>query len=110
MNKYLDHLDKWESAFEQRSIARTKIAKGALLFFAEQAGAFSCTVRDVTNRGAGVRLEGLSVLPLEFDLSSTTSARSGNARWSGAKVTSSASDLVIDASLLQEPDNRESHR
>jgi hypothetical protein len=69
MNKYLDHVDKWESAFERRSIGRTKIAKGALLFFAGQAGVFSCTVRDVTNRGAGVRLEGLSVLPLEFDLS-----------------------------------------
>jgi hypothetical protein len=69
MNKYVDHLDKWESGFERRSIGRTKIAKGALLFFAGQAGAFSCTVRDVTNRGARVRLEGLSVLPLEFDLS-----------------------------------------
>ena len=54
---------------ERRSIGRTKIAKGALLFFGGQAGVLSCTVRDVTNRGAGVRLEGLSVLPLEFDLS-----------------------------------------
>ena len=62
MNKYLDRLDKWESAFERLSIGRTKIVKGALLFFAGQAGAFSCTDRDVTNRGAGVRLEGLSVL------------------------------------------------
>jgi hypothetical protein len=56
-------------AGERRSIGRTKIAKGALLFFAGQAGVFSCTVRDVTNRGAGVRLEGLSMLPLDFDLS-----------------------------------------
>lgn len=110
MNKYLDHLDKWESAFERRSIGRTKIVKGALLFFAGQAGAFSCTVRDVTKRGASVRLEGLSVLPLEFDLSFDNFRTIRNARWSGAKVTSSASSFVIDASLLQEPDNRESHR
>ncbi len=48
-------LDQRNGALERRSIGRTKIAKGALLFFAEQAGAFSCTVRDVTNRGAGVR-------------------------------------------------------
>jgi len=29
---------------ERRSIGRTKIAKGALLFFGESAGANSCTV------------------------------------------------------------------
>jgi hypothetical protein len=69
MNKYLDHLDKWESAFERRSIGRTKIAKGALLFFAGQAGVPSCTVRDITNVGAGVRIQDLPALPLNFELS-----------------------------------------
>ena len=50
-------------------MGRTKIAKGALLFFTGQTGAFSCTIRDVTNLGAGARLEGLNLLPLDFDLS-----------------------------------------
>jgi hypothetical protein len=40
-----------------------------LLLFAGQTGAFSCCVRDVTNQGAGIRLEGLNVLPVDFDLS-----------------------------------------
>ena len=69
MNKYLDHLDKWESAFERRSIGRTKIAKGALLFFTGQVGVRSCTVRDITNVGAGVRVQDLPALPLNFELS-----------------------------------------
>ena len=54
---------------DRRSIGRTKIAKGALLFFSEVAGVHSCTVHDVTNSGAGIRLQGLKVLPLEFALS-----------------------------------------
>jgi hypothetical protein len=40
-----------------------------LLLFAGQTGAFSCCVRDVTNQGAGIRLEGLNVLLVDFDLS-----------------------------------------
>jgi hypothetical protein len=40
-----------------------------LLFFAGQTGVFSCHVRDVTNQGAGIRLEGLNVLLVDFDLS-----------------------------------------
>ena len=38
MTEGLDHLDQWESAFERRSIGRTKIAKSALLFFIGQTG------------------------------------------------------------------------
>jgi hypothetical protein len=54
---------------ERRSIGRTLINRNALLFFRGQAGVFSCCVRDVTNSGAGIRLERLNVLPVEFDLS-----------------------------------------
>ena len=54
---------------ERRSIGRTLINRNALLFFRGRAGVFSCCVRDVTNSGAGVRLEALHVLPVEFDLS-----------------------------------------
>jgi len=54
---------------ERRSIGRTRINRHALFFFAGQTGVFSCCVRDVTNQGAGIRLEGLNVLPVDFDLS-----------------------------------------
>jgi hypothetical protein len=69
MIENLDSLDQWENAFDRRSIGRTKICKGALLFFNEKTGVHSCTVRDVTNLGAGVRTQDLKIVPLEFALS-----------------------------------------
>jgi hypothetical protein len=60
---------RWDRAFERRSIGRTKIAKGALLFFSAQSGVRSCFVKDVTNVGAGLRAQGLPALPLDFELS-----------------------------------------
>jgi hypothetical protein len=38
MIENLDGLDQWESAFDRRSIGRTNISKGALLFFSEKTG------------------------------------------------------------------------
>jgi hypothetical protein len=52
---------------DRRSIGRTKIAKGALLFFSGQTGVRSCCVTDITN--AGIRAQGIAVLPLNFELS-----------------------------------------
>jgi len=69
MSDNLDGLDRWESAFERRSIGRTKILKGALLFFSEKTGVQSCTVRDVTNSGAGIIAQNLQIMPLDFALS-----------------------------------------
>jgi hypothetical protein len=54
---------------ERRSIGRTRINRNALLFFVGQTGVFSCCVRDVTNRGAGIQLDGLNLMPMDFDLS-----------------------------------------
>jgi hypothetical protein len=54
---------------DRRAIGRTRINRSAMLFFHGGAGVSPCCVRDVTNSGAGVRLEQLSVLPVEFDLS-----------------------------------------
>jgi hypothetical protein len=65
----LDSLDRWESAFERRSTGRTKIEKGALIFFSEKTGVHSCTVRDVTNAGAGIRGQNYQLMPIEFALS-----------------------------------------
>jgi hypothetical protein len=70
MSDNLDGLDRWESAFERRSIGRTKILKAALLFFSEKTGVQSCTVRDVTNSGAGIIAQNLQLMPLDFALSS----------------------------------------
>src|ERR1700682_386733 len=53
---------------DRRSIGRTKIVKDALLFFG-QSGVRSCAVTDVTNAGAGVRMQDLPALPLKFELS-----------------------------------------
>jgi PilZ domain len=53
---------------ERRSIGRTTISKSALLFFDEQHGVFSCHVRNITNGGAGIRLQDLNVLPVSFEL------------------------------------------
>jgi hypothetical protein len=39
------------------------------LFFAGQSGVYGCNVRDVTNLGAGIRLNGLNMVPLDFDIS-----------------------------------------
>jgi hypothetical protein len=63
-------LDQRENAFDRRSIGRTKISKGALLFFSEKTGVHSCTVRDITNLGAGIRVEqDLKIMPSVFALS-----------------------------------------
>ena len=69
MSDNLDGLDRWESAFERRSIGRTKILKAALLLFSEKTGVQSCTVRDVTNSGAGIIGQNLQIMPLDFALS-----------------------------------------
>jgi hypothetical protein len=54
---------------ERRSIGRTRINRDASLFFPGCAGIFACGIRDVTNQGAGIRLNGLDLLPVHFDLS-----------------------------------------
>jgi hypothetical protein len=53
---------------DRRLVGRTHIEKSALLFFKGQLGVRACNVTDVTNRGAGIRTHGLSVLPTSFDL------------------------------------------
>ncbi|NOJ43684.1 PilZ domain-containing protein [Bradyrhizobium australiense] len=53
---------------DRRSIERARISKGALLSFAGRPGVFACTVYDITNSGAGIRLHDLRIIPLEFAL------------------------------------------
>jgi hypothetical protein len=54
---------------ERRSVGRTAVSKGVLLFLSAQRGVFACEARDVTNVGAQIRLNGLNVLPPNFELS-----------------------------------------
>jgi PilZ domain len=53
---------------ERRSFVRTTISKNALLFFDGHRGVLTCRVHDITNHGAGIELNGLNLLPLNFEL------------------------------------------
>jgi hypothetical protein len=54
---------------ERRRASRRPSGRNALLFFAGQPGLFGCSVRDVTETGAQIHLNGLRVLPIEFNVS-----------------------------------------
>jgi hypothetical protein len=57
------------SSRERRAAERKSIHREALLSFPRSRGVFSCGVRDLSDRGAGVRLNDLPLLPTEFDIS-----------------------------------------
>jgi hypothetical protein len=54
---------------ERRAVDRTTINRDVLMFFAGQQGVRACCVRNVTNHGAGLRLNVLSIVPSEFGIS-----------------------------------------
>jgi hypothetical protein len=54
---------------ERRAVGRTRINRNALLFFSGQLGVFSCMVFDVTNSGAGIQIERMPFVPIDFELS-----------------------------------------
>jgi hypothetical protein len=54
---------------ERRAVGRTTINRNVLMFFAGQEGVRACCVRNVTNHGAGIALNGLRILPFEFGIS-----------------------------------------
>lgn len=64
-----DDVAEWEQELDRRSIVRTRITRGASLFFSQQSGVHSCLVKDVTNVGAGIRTSDVPLLPLNFELS-----------------------------------------
>jgi hypothetical protein len=57
---------------ERRAVGRTTINRDVLIFFTGQDRAHACSVRDVTNLGAGLRLNGLKILSSEFYISFDT--------------------------------------
>jgi hypothetical protein len=54
---------------ERRAVGRTTINRGVLMYFSGQDGVHACCVCDVTNHGAGLRLNSLNILPSEFGIS-----------------------------------------
>jgi hypothetical protein len=54
---------------ERRGVGRTMINRDVLMFFTGQDGVHECCVRNVTNHGAGLRLNGLNIVPSEFAIS-----------------------------------------
>jgi hypothetical protein len=64
-----DRISGQDGVFDRRSKVRTVINRGALIFFLGHPTVHSCCVRDATNAGAGIRLNGLNILPSEFGVS-----------------------------------------
>ena len=54
---------------ERRAIERKWVNRGALLTIPGVRGVHSCSVRDLSHLGAGIRLNGLAILTTEFRLS-----------------------------------------
>ena len=54
--------------FERRSVGRTTINRDVLPFFIGQDHVHACCVSDVTNHGAGLRLNALNIVPSEFGI------------------------------------------
>jgi hypothetical protein len=58
-----------DDLWERRSKGRTLINRDVLMFFTGSPGVHKCRVRDVTNDGAGILLNGLNIVPPEFGIS-----------------------------------------
>jgi hypothetical protein len=54
---------------ERRAVGRTTINRDALMYFAGRELVHACCVRNVTSHGAGLRLNGLNIIPSEFGIS-----------------------------------------
>jgi hypothetical protein len=54
---------------ERRAVGRTTINRDVLMFFKGQDRVHPVCVRDVTNHGAGLRLNGLNIVPSDFVIS-----------------------------------------
>jgi hypothetical protein len=54
---------------ERRAVTRTLINRDVLMHFAGCNGVYTCHVRDVTNQGARIRLNGLNLVPFDFGIS-----------------------------------------
>lgn len=58
-----------DQILDRRSKKRTVVNRDALMFFTGSEVVHSCLVLNATNDGAGIRLNGLSVMPSDFGIS-----------------------------------------
>jgi hypothetical protein len=54
---------------ERRAFERTTINRNALMYFSGRGFVHACCVCNITNHGAGLRLNGLNIIPSEFGIS-----------------------------------------
>ena len=59
----------WADLFDRRKFSRTKMGRQGRISFRAQQKPIECNVRDISNVGAGLRADGLDVLPVNFELS-----------------------------------------
>lgn len=67
MGRLLD--ERTNDPNDRRAFARVAIYRDALLSIPGQIIAQPCSVRDLTVMGASIRLNGIALLPLEFEIS-----------------------------------------
>jgi hypothetical protein len=65
----LQEMLRSQRGVERRAVARTTINRDVLMFFTGQDRVHACCVRDATNHGAGLRLNGLKLMSCEFYIS-----------------------------------------
>ena len=54
---------------DHRAVERTPLQTGALILIAGRLGGYPCGVKDMSGKGAGLRLDRLALLPTDFKLS-----------------------------------------
>ena len=71
----------FEDEFERRASGRTTYNRGALLRIEGLSNLFELTVRDMSDRGIGIRLHiDLPLLPVDFEISDTGFTTAQNCR------------------------------
>jgi len=61
--------EKTDDPADRRALVRLWTYRNALLSIPGQICAQPCSVRDLTAKGASIRLNGIALLPLEFGIS-----------------------------------------
>ncbi|WP_461330645.1 PilZ domain-containing protein [Bradyrhizobium liaoningense] len=70
LKKLQEKVRQWEGKnWSRRSIERQSVRRGVFLSVPGHITSEPCLVRDLSNRGAGIQLNGLTLLPTEFSLS-----------------------------------------
>ena len=84
---------------ERRQVERQKTTDGALIFFGQEPGVFSCTLRDINDSGIGLRLNDPDIIEGTFKitLDNFKSVQSCRMMWSrgryiGATFSADAQD------------------